>query len=262
MTEQGEVLVQREGAVAWVTVNRPEVRNALSLGVCRRLTGCFRELGAERAARAIVLRGAGEKVFISGADVREFREKLATPRDALAYDALPEELAEAIARAPQPVIALIQGYAVGSGCTVAMACDIRIASDRAKFGIPVAKIGLVPSVPDAARLVSLVGEARAKWLLMTGELIGADEALAAGLVNRVVPFDRLEAAGRETAEMLAANAPITVTSVKQMVDGVVRGRIRTVEDGAPWYQRIFTSRDFQEGIDAFFAKRKPVFRGE
>jgi len=256
------VLEERADRVAWLTVNRPEVRNALSLDLCELLTARLTALGRDRDLRVVVLRGAGEKVFISGADVREFREKLATPAAALDYDETAERLSLAIEHMPQPVIAMIHGYAVGSGCTVAMACDLRLASAQARFGIPIAKFGLLASVPDTARLVALVGAARAKWLLMTGQLIAAEEAQAIGLVHRVVDAAQLEATTGELAGLLAANAPLAMKSAKQIVDLCAGPGGRTIRDGARWYEEIFTSRDLQEGIDAFFAKRKPVFAGE
>ncbi len=256
------VRVERAGAVGWVTVNRPEVRNALSEEACRRLTARIRELAGDRAVRVIVLRGAGDRVFISGADVREFREKLATPAAALAYDAVAEELSAAIEAAPKPVVAMINGHAVGSGCTVAMACDLRLASDRAKFGIPITRIGLCATVPDTARLTALVGAGRAKWLLMTGEIIPAEEALRIGLVDRVVPPDRLEAVTAELAGTLVRNAPLSMKAAKQMVQRCAGARGHSVAEGAPWYEEICRSRDLQEGIDAFFAKRQPAFVGE
>jgi enoyl-CoA hydratase/carnithine racemase len=256
------LLEERGDRVAWLTVNRPEVRNALSLELCALMTARLTALGRDRDVRVVVLRGAGEKVFISGADVREFREKLATPEAALEYDEVAERLSVAIEHMPQPVIAMIHGYAVGSGCTVAMACDLRLAGAQAKFGIPIARFGLLASVPDTARLVALVGAARAKWLLLSGQLIGAEEAQASGLVHRVVDAAQLEATTREVAGLLAANAPLTLKSAKQIVDLCAGPRGRTIRDGAPWYEEIFRSRDLQEGIDAFFAKRKPVFAGE
>ncbi len=254
------VVVQRSGAVAWVTISRPEVRNALNVEVCERLALTVTALGQDPGIRVVVLRGAGDRVFVSGADVREFREKLATPDTALAYDETIEQLSRAIEAIPKPVVAMIQGHAIGSGCTLAMACDLRVASARARFGIPVAKIGLITSVPDTDRLVDLVGPSRARWLLMTGELITAEEALAIGLVNRVVPAAELETVTAALADTLAANAPLSLQATKQMV---LRRRDQTaaVRDGARWYAEIFGSRDLQEGIDAFFDKRRPVFVG-
>ncbi len=135
-----ELMVERHGPVAWLTVNRPEVRNALSLEITQRIAETLRELSRDRTLRVFVLTGAGDRVFVSGADVREFREQLATPESALRYDAAAEQLQSALREVPQPVIAMIQGHAVGSGTIVAASCDFRIAVRTAKFGIPVAKV--------------------------------------------------------------------------------------------------------------------------
>jgi len=163
--------------------------------------------------------------------------------------------------APQPVIAMIQGHAVGSGCIVAVSCDFRIAVRRAKFGIPVAKFGFIAPLPDTLRLVQLVGPAKAKWLLMTGQLVEAPEALAIGLIDQVVEPEKLKEAVEELAATLAGNAPLTLKATKQMIEHMT-GPTSEVSRGAPWYHEIFRSEDFKEGLDAFFGKRKPEFRGE
>jgi enoyl-CoA hydratase/carnithine racemase len=256
-----ELLIEKRGPVAWLTVNRPKVRNALSLALTRSIGQALRSLSDDRAVRVFVLTGAGERVFVSGADVREFREHLATAESALDYDAAAEELQSALRAVPQPVIAMIQGHAVGSGCIVAASCDFRIAVRRAKFGIPVAKFGFIAPVPDTLRLVQLIGPAKAKWLLMTGRLIEAPEALAIGLVDQVVEPEALRGAVEDLAMTLAENAPLTLKATKQMIERLT-GPSSDVRRGADWYREIFRSRDFQEGLDAFFAKRKPEFHGE
>lgn len=256
-----EILTEKRGAVAWVTINRPEVRNALSLDVTRRLARSFHDLSKDPAVRVFVFTGAGDRVFVSGADVREFREHLSTPESALKYDAAAEELQSALRAVPQPVIAMIQGHAVGSGTIVAASCDFRIAVPKAKFGIPVAKFGFIAPVPDVLRLVQLVGPAKAKWLLMTGALIEAAAAKDIGLIDEVAEPDQLGAAVESLAAMLAANAPLTLKATKQMIERMTAPS-SDVMAGAKWYEEIFRSRDFQEGLDAFFAKRKPEFKGE
>lgn len=256
-----DVQLEVRDRIAWVTVDRPAVRNALSAQLCRELAGTFDSLAADRGVRVVVLRGAGDRVFVSGADVNEFREALASPEAALAYDANAELVQSAIRRAPQPVVAMIQGYAVGSGCIVAVACDFRVASTAARFGIPVAKFGFLAPVPDVLRLVALVGPAHAKRLLMTGQLVDADRAFAMGLVDEVVDHERLLVATEAFATVLAANAPMTLRVTKEIVERHA-GTAADVYQGASWYREVFRSRDFQEGLDAFFAKRTPDFKGE
>ena len=193
-----ELIIERRGPVVRLTVNRPEVRNALSIAVTQRIAQTLRDLSRDRTVRVFVLTGAGDRVFVSGADVTEFREQLATPEQALNYDATAEQLQSALRAVPQPVIARIQGHAVGSGSIVAASCDFRIAVRTAKFGIPVAKFGFLATVPDTLRLVQLVGTAKAKWLLMTGQLIEAPEARAIGLIDQVVDADRPRYNGRRS----------------------------------------------------------------
>src|ERR1700722_6073616 len=147
-----ELIIERRGPVTWLTINRPDVRNALSIALIQRIAAALRELSRNRAVRVFVLTGAGDRVFFSGADVTEFREQLASPESALAYDAAAEQVQSALREVPQPVIARIQGHAVGSGTIVAASCDFRIAVRTAKFGIPVAKFGFLATVPDTLRL--------------------------------------------------------------------------------------------------------------
>lgn len=256
-----ELIIERHGAVARLTVNRPAVRNALSIAITQQIAQTLRDLSRDRSVRVFVLTGAGDRVFVSGADVTEFREQLGSPESALAYDTAAEQLQSALREVPQPVIARIQGHAVGSGTIVAASCDFRIAVRTAKFGIPVAKFGFLATVPDTLRLVQLVGTAKAKWLLMTGDLIEGPEALAIGLVDQVVDTQRLDATVDTLAATLAANAPLTIKATKQIIE-TFSAPGHNVTSGAPWYGEIFRSADFREGLDAFFAKRKPEFTGE
>ena len=256
-----ELLIERRGPAAWLTINRPEVRNALGLTITKRIADTLRELSADRTVRVIVLTGAGDRVFVSGADVREFKKHLATPEAALKYDAAAEELQSALRATTQPVIARINGHAVGSGTIVAASCDFRITVAQAKFGIPVAKFGFIAPVPDTLRLVQLIGPANTKFLMMTAQLIDAERARAIGLVDQVVEPGNLDTAVDELANTLATNAPLTLKATKQMIEKLA-APASSVMAGAKWYEEIFNSRDFKEGLDAFLTKRKPEFTGE
>jgi enoyl-CoA hydratase len=240
-----ELLIERRGQAVWLTINRPEVRNALGLAITKEIVETLRELSKDKTARVIVLTGAGDRVFVSGADVREFKEHLATPETALKYDSAAEELQSALRAAPQPVIARINGHAVGSGTIVAASCDFRITVRQAKFGIPVAKFGFIAPLPDTLRLIQLIGPANTKMMMMTAQLIEADR----------------DAAVTELANTLASNAPLTLKATKQMIEQL-DAPSSDVMAGTKWYQEIFHSRDFQEGLDAFLTKRKPEFTGE
>lgn len=256
-----ELIVEKRGPATWLTINRPDVRNALGLQITRQIAETLRDLSKDRSVRVFVLTGAGDRVFVSGADVREFREHLATPETALNYDVAAEELQSALRAVSQPVIAMIQGHAVGSGTIVAASCDFRIAVRTAKFGIPVAKFGFIAPIPDTLRLVQLIGPAKTKWLLMTGQLIEASQAKAIGLIDEVVDAENLKSTVDELAATLAANAPLTLKATKTIIEAMTAPS-SDVRSGAAWYEEIFRSRDFKEGLDAFLNKRKPEFTGE
>jgi enoyl-CoA hydratase len=254
------VLVERNEAAAWVTISRPEVHNALDARTAAALERELKRLGDDLAVRCVILRGAGDRVFVSGGDVREFREKLATPDGARANDEDIERMQSVIREMPKPVIAQIQGYAIGGGCVLATACDFRVASTAARFGIPIGKFGFMLSVLDTVRLAELVGLGQARRLLMTGEVIDAAEAFRIGLVDRVVEPAGLEGATAALAATLCANAPLSLKATKQILE-TFYSRGLSIDDGEPWYREIYASRDLQEGLDAFFEKRKPVFGG-
>jgi enoyl-CoA hydratase len=254
------ILVERKDRVAWVTISRPEVHNALDGHTIRELEAALREVADDADVRCVVLRGAGEKVFVSGGDVREFRDKLSSAESARDYDVEIERMQAVIRDMAKPVIAQIQGYAIGGGCVLAVACDFRIASTKAKFGIPVARFGLMLSVLDSVRLAELVGLGQARRLLMTGAVIDAREAHRIGLIDQIVEADALMSTTEAFAATLAANAPLSIKATKQTL-AAFYSRQLSIADGDPWYRELYTSRDVQEGIDAFFGKRSPQFEG-
>lgn len=249
----------RDG-VAWITIDRPEVGNALDGATFRRLTDLVADLGRDDGVRCIVVRGGGDRVFVSGADIREFHDHFATPEAAIAYDAEAEQLNLALEAVPQPVIAMLNGHAIGSGCLLAIACDFRIASARAKLGIPVARIGFPPGPGDLIRLARLVGSAWAKRLLMSGEIVDAATARGLGLVEEVAEPDALAMAVERLARSLAANAPLSLRATKGMAARFLDAT-PAFADGLPWSRVAYGSRDLQEGIDALLTKRPPVFAG-
>jgi len=256
-------LIDREGQTAILTINRHAQRNSLSFGMWEAFPGYIKELNADPSVRVIVLTGAGDKAFASGADISEFTSKR-TGRDAAAlYHRAVEETMTSLEAASKPVIAMVNGFALGGGCELAIACDLRIAAESSSFGIPSAKLGVVISFSDTKRLVDLVGPAVAKEMLMTGRRLSAREALAVGLVNQVVPDQSLRQAALDMAAVIGANAPFSVASAKAMVDHCRRDAdLSTVSlTDADQPLRCYETEDFREGVQAFLEKRPPRFTG-
>ncbi|MEK6660508.1 MAG: enoyl-CoA hydratase [candidate division NC10 bacterium] len=256
-------LVDREGQTAILTINRHAQRNSLSFEMWEAFPGYIKELNADPSVRVIVLTGAGGKAFASGADISEFASKR-TGRDAAAlYHRAVEETMASLEAASKPVIAMVNGFALGGGCELAIACDLRIAAESSSFGIPSAKLGVVISFSDTKRLVDLVGPAVAKEMLMTGRRLSAHEALGVGLVNRVVPDPLLRQTTLEIAATIAANAPFSVASAKAMVDHCRRdtdlSMVSSTDADRPLH--CYETEDFREGVHAFLEKRPPQFTG-
>ncbi len=246
------------GAIAVITLNRPARHNALTLSMWRQVAESVRAFGALPATRAILIRGAGERAFASGADLHELAAHRQTSEGASAYHAAVEDAFAALAGVEQPVIAMIHGYCIGGGCELAVACDLRIADERARFGIPAAKLGIVLGVDELRRLSNLVGLSGAKEILFTGRQFDADEALRMGLINRVVSAEELEATVLEEVRQMVANAPIAVGAVKALLDAIGRDEA-TAEISA--LQREFVERagrtgESQERIGAFVNRRQ------
>lgn len=263
MTTTREILVEQRAGIATVVLNRPEVHNAFRYEMWQALAQTMAGLGADSTCRAIVIRGAGERAFASGADIAEFPDRRSTPEQARVYHAAVEAALTAVTAAPQPVIAMIHGYCIGGGCELAVACDLRVADDRARFGIPAAKLGVVLGLQELRQLLGLVGLAAAKEILFTGRLLDADEALRIGLVNRVVPSGDLAATVRDLAERIAANAPLAVAAVKALLGGLARGDDAAALTAlqADYSRRSFGSDDYREAVQAFLEKRPARFSG-
>jgi enoyl-CoA hydratase len=255
------ILVERDGPVATVTLNRPSVLNALNLQMLDELSEAFAELGADETVRAVILTGAGAKAFAAGADIGELN---ALP-GALAGEAQARKgqaLTRAIERLRVPVIAAVNGFALGGGCELAMACDLRVAGENAKFGQPEVNLGILPGYGGTQRLTRLVGEGTAMYLCLTGEMIDAQEALRVGLVQKVVPLDGLLAEARRLAGLIAAKAPLAITATKRaIVDGGSLPLDAALALEALLFGQAVTSADFAEGSKAFLDKRKPDFTG-
>jgi enoyl-CoA hydratase len=257
------VAVRLHAAIAEVILSRPAVHNALDYAMWSRIHEVFEQLATDRTIRAILVRGAGGRAFSAGADISEFREQRLGVEAAARYNARIAGALRTVRRTHQPVVAMITGLAVGGGCELATACDLRIASDDARLGIPVARLGVTLGLEEITGLVALVGPGRAKDLLFTGRLIDAAEAHRIGLVDRVVPRAEVEQASWRLAETIAQAAPTAAIANKLAIGMVTHGpdhgdveRLRGLTDS------VYAGRDLAEGVDAFLAKRDPTFVGD
>ena len=250
------VEVKRDGAVAVVTVVRPEVRNALNRATNEELLRVARELARDAAVRAVVLTGAGEKAFVAGADIAEFRAL--TPEQARQSSWLGRKVIEAIEGSPQPWIAAVNGFALGGGCELALGCDIRFAADNARFGQPEVGLGITPGWGGTQRLPREVGNGWASYLCLSGRLIDAAEARRIGLVQAVFPAAELQAEALKLARELAARPPLAVRYIKSQIHHALNVDIEAGHEiERDLFALTFASDDAGEGMDAFLEKREP-----
>ena len=258
----GKVYVERRDAVATLVLDHRERRNAISVSMWRELGLACASLRDDPEVRCVVLRGAGEEAFVSGADISEFGEARGSAEAERSYDEISGRGFGAVMNLEVPVIALIHGYCIGGGAALALACDLRYAADDASFAIPAARLGLGYAAAGIKGLIDVVGPADAKEIFFTARRYAADEALAMGLVNRVFPKLELDAAVSEIADRIAGNAPLTLRAVKRAVrDLSLEPQQRRPADVHAAVAACFESEDYREGVRAFLEKRTPRFRG-
>jgi enoyl-CoA hydratase len=256
------VIARREASIGWLVLNNPARHNALSLAMYGAIERVVLKLEADPEIRVIVVTGAGERAFVSGADISEFAEKRATPAQIAEYDALSERASVALETVAKPTICMIRGYCIGGGLDLALRTDLRIASEDSRFGVPAARLGLGYGFSDVKRLVDVVGPAYAREILYTGRQFTAGEALAMGLIHRVAPAVALAEEVGKLAETLAANAPLTIRAMKRSIaDAVKDAGARDLAAVAALVEACFDSADYAEGRRAFMEKRRPDFRG-
>ena len=254
------LLIDRDGAVATLTVNRPKVLNALNSATMDDLRRAILELKHDETVRVVMLTGAGEKAFIAGADINELA--LQSPTSGREHALMGQHVLDLIEHMGKPVIAAINGYALGGGCEIAMACTIRVAADTAKLGQPEINLGIIPGYAGTQRLTRLIGRGRALELLLTGDAVTATEAHRLGLVNRVVPAADLLKEARALAAQLAAKAPIAIRYILDAVDkGVEMPFAQAQVFEATLFGLVASTDDMREGTKAFLEKRKPEFKG-
>jgi enoyl-CoA hydratase len=261
----GQVLVARDGPIVTLTFNRPEARNAMTWEMYQKLYDTCEEVDNDDSIRVLVLKGAAGKdgrvnAFVAGTDISQFT-KFEGGEDGLRYEREGDQRSGRIARVKKPVIAQIQGYAVGGGLAIAAGADVRIATPDAKFGAPIAKtLGNCLSMKTYAKFMDLFGPSRLKEMIFTARMLSAEEALAAGFVHEIVPADRIEARVREQAEKIASHAPITIWVTKESVRRLQEAR--TLPDDEDLIMKTYGSADFKEGVRAFVEKRPPHWTGK
>lgn len=253
------ILIEVTDNIGWLKVNRPDSLNALNSEVVESLEYALRDLEQDVAVKVVVITGAGEKAFVAGGDIKEMAA--IAPLAALAFARKGQQMIEYIEKMHKPVIAAVNGYALGGGLELALACDFIYASDKAKLGLPEVTLGVIPGFGGTQNLPRLIGPNRAKELIFSGKILSAQQAKEWGIVNEVFPTEELSARVMEIAQAISRNGMIAVASAK---DAIVNGLNMAKEDGLRYesslFATLFTTEDQKEGMQAFIAKRKPEFK--
>ncbi|HKI98606.1 MAG TPA: enoyl-CoA hydratase [bacterium] len=257
-----KMIAEQDGPIGWLIFNNPKRHNAMSLDMWAAVAPIVEAFVADPQVRVIVLRGAGDRAFVSGADISEFESVRASKEDTLKYDEVGAQASSALTHCPKPTIAMINGYCIGGGMGIAVSCDLRICAEGSRFGVPAAKLGVGYQYPGVRKLMELVGPSFAKEIFYTGRQFSAEEALTMGLVNRVLPPGQLEDQMRELADAVAGNAPLTIGAVKATVAELRKDPAqRDLARSEALVEACFASEDYIEGRRAFMEKRRPAFRG-
>ena len=257
-----KIITEQSGDIARIIFNQPEKRNAVSLEMWQAVEAALARYAEDPEVRILILSGAGGKAFVSGADISKFESERASEEAVANYNATTKRVYDNLADFPKPTIAQIDGFCIGGGVALALSCDLRICGKSSQFAIPAAKLGLGYAYPGIKRLVDVVGPSFAKEIFFTARRFDAEEARIMGLVNRVVEDGTVADAAMETAQTIAANAPMTVASVKYIVGEAVKGdSTRDLDECDRRVKECFDSKDYIEGRRAFLEKRKPNFIG-
>jgi len=259
-TEKMQAEVQT--GIGWMIFNNPKRRNALSLEMWEAISAILDSFQQDNSVRVVVMKGAGDKAFVSGADISQFKENRNNAEQAEHYSNVSASARQKFTELDKPLIAMIQGYCLGGGLSVALNADIRIASSTAQLGVPAARLGIAYSYESLKQLVDLVGPSHTKEILFSARRLSATEALQIGLVNRVVPADELEDDVYKLAARIASNAPLSVTASKRTVCEILKNPSdRNLDALAEFVKICFDSKDYTEGRTAFMEKREPKFIG-